>query len=248
MGHTVPAETPKAQQAAHDRRWTQVLLRLLVPDGGSLELDGRILAAADFVKGSESKLMFPCRSRPRGALPGFEILAPRDLENTGRGEERVKEATEEWRKRSRGVRRVPADADQMMMMMDKRDEETLEEPAADIPLPFSAQSPSTFLPPGGTFLDADGADRGFLELLGLQELHQPSFLFQQPAATATCVASAPPAAQAESSDAVNFPANASSMSCSSTEAGPNPTKPATAGEGNEQDDEKKEYATLCSYR
>ncbi|RZR77954.1 hypothetical protein BHM03_00003173 [Ensete ventricosum] len=74
MGHTVPAETPKAQQAAHDRRWTQVLLRLLVPDGGSLELDGRILAAADFVK-----------------------------ENTGRGEERVKEATEEWRKRSRGV-------------------------------------------------------------------------------------------------------------------------------------------------
>ncbi|RZR77955.1 hypothetical protein BHM03_00003174, partial [Ensete ventricosum] len=137
-------------------------------------------------------------------------------------------------------RRVPADADQMMMMMDKRDEETLEEPAADIPLPFSAQSPSTFLPPGGTFLDADGADRGFLELLGLQELHQPSFLFQQPAATATCVASAPPAAQAESSDAVNFPANASSMLCSSTEAGPNPTKPATAGERNEQDDEKKE--------
>ncbi|KAJ8467607.1 hypothetical protein OPV22_030159 [Ensete ventricosum] len=30
------------------------------------------------------------------------------------------------------------------------------------------------------------------------------------------------------------------MSCSSTEAGPNPTKPATAGEGNEQDDEKKD--------
>ncbi|XP_064934764.1 probable WRKY transcription factor 48 [Musa acuminata AAA Group] len=128
----------------------------------------------------------------------------------------------------------------MMMMMDKRDEETMEEPAAEIPLPFSAQSPSTFPPPRGTFLDADGADRGFLELIGLQELHQSSFLFQQPAARATCVASAPPPVQAKSSDAVNFPANPSSMSCSSTETGANPTKPATAGEANEQEAETKE--------
>nr|XP_009412861.2 PREDICTED: probable WRKY transcription factor 48 isoform X2 [Musa acuminata subsp. malaccensis] len=128
----------------------------------------------------------------------------------------------------------------MMMMMDKRDEETMEEPAAEIPLPFSAQSPSTFPPPRGTFLDADGSDRGFLELIGLQELHQSSFLFQQPAARATCVASAPPPVQAKSSDAVNFPANPSSMSCSSTETGANPTKPATAGEANEQEAETKE--------
>ncbi|CAL9113280.1 unnamed protein product [Musa acuminata var. zebrina] len=128
----------------------------------------------------------------------------------------------------------------MMMMMDKRDEETVEEPAAEIPLPFSAQSPSTFPPPRGTFLDADGADRGFLELIGLQKLHQSSFLFQQPAARATCVASAPPPVQAKSSDAVNFPANPSSMSCSSTETGANPTKPATAGEANEQEAETKE--------
>ncbi|CAD5163824.1 unnamed protein product [Musa acuminata subsp. malaccensis] len=116
----------------------------------------------------------------------------------------------------------------------------MEEPAAEIPLPFSAQSPSTFPPPRGTFLDADGSDRGFLELIGLQELHQSSFLFQQPAARATCVASAPPPVQAKSSDAVNFPANPSSMSCSSTETGANPTKPATAGEANEQEAETKE--------
>ncbi|CAL9776128.1 unnamed protein product [Musa acuminata subsp. burmannicoides] len=128
----------------------------------------------------------------------------------------------------------------MMTMMDKRDEETMEEPAAEIPLPFSTRSPSTFPPPRGTFLDADGADRGFLELIGLQELHQSSFLFQQPATRATCVASAPPPVQAKSSDAVNFPANPSSMSCSSTETGANPTKPATAGEANEQDAETKE--------
>lgn len=127
----------------------------------------------------------------------------------------------------------------MMMMMDKRDEETMEEPAAEIPLPFSARSPSTFPPPRGTFLDAYGADRGFLELIGLQELHQSSFLLQQPPARATCVASAPQV-EAESSDAVNFPANPSSMSCSSTEAGANPTKPATAGEANEQEAEPKE--------
>ncbi|URE24565.1 WRKY [Musa troglodytarum] len=125
------------------------------------------------------------------------------------------------------------------MMMDNRDEETMEEPAAEIPLPFSAQSPSTFPPPGGTFLDADGGDRSFLELLGLQELHQSSVLFQQLAATATCVASAPPPVQAESSDAVNFPANPPSMSCSSTEAGANPTEPATAGEASKQEAETK---------
>ncbi|CAL9154532.1 unnamed protein product, partial [Musa hybrid cultivar] len=57
---------------------------------------------------------------------------------------------------------------------------------------------------------------------------------------ATCVASAPPPVQAKSSDAVNFPANPSSMSCSSTETGANPTKPATAGEANEQEAETKE--------
>lgn len=121
-------------------------------------------------------------------------------------------------------------------MVEKREDE-MEASAAAIPPPFSSQIPSTFPLPGG-FFDADGGDKGsvgFLELLGLRDLHQSPFLFELPRPTSAV--EPPPATSdppprlpppAESSDTANFPATPSSISSSSTEAAVNAIKPAAS--------------------
>lgn len=116
--------------------------------------------------------------------------------------------------------------------------------SSPIPLPFSSQTPSVFPFVGGFFdADVDGGDKdslGFLELLGLGDLHHtpPPFLFDQlPPAP-----DPPPAAGrgAEPSDCGNIPATPSSISTSSsTEAATAirtlTSSPAAAGdEGSEQ--------------
>lgn len=92
--------------------------------------------------------------------------------------------------------------------------------ASSIPLPFSSQTPSVFPFVGGFFdADGDGGDQdslGFLELLGLRDLHQavPPFLFDQ-----LPPAPDPPQAAgrgAEPSDGGNIPATPSSISTSSS--------------------------------
>ncbi|WOL15977.1 hypothetical protein Cni_G24759 [Canna indica] len=121
----------------------------------------------------------------------------------------------------------------------------METSAAAIQPPFSAQIQLT-----GDFFDADGGDKdslGFLELLGLRDLHQPSFLFELPPRTPAVElppaaisdpAAAPP--QPESSDAANFPATPSSISSSSTEAAATAIKPGTdsAATGDESEEAK----------
>ncbi|RWW48333.1 hypothetical protein BHE74_00045597 [Ensete ventricosum] len=183
---------------------------------------------------NSSRLGYPAEVRSRAAQPRSHRPSGSPCPNRLWFGSRLPYESADRHVRQTGAPRAPDDGD--AMMVEKREDE-MEASAAAIPPRFSSQIPSTFPLPGG-FFDADGGDKGsigFLELLGLRDLHQPPFLFELPPPTSAVepppATSDPPSRlppPAESSDAANFPATPSSISSSSTEAAVNAIKPAAS--------------------